>query len=211
MTRPTSHRGFVLLVVLAAAAVLSIIAAFIYSRTENQLMLSVSARGQSLAAARATNAAERTLALLRGFRTTGSAPAGLSTLGPMTSYEEAITNGQVLSFGSANYDLPALDISNGNGAQWCVDLWVLNRGLNINPWLVVEAQGFYGTTNPKPNVGETGFVAPGCTPKGNPRIVSSRITVHLEWPNLTSGGGTGQTVDTTGAGPAGGSGAVGAF
>ena len=211
MTWRRSPRGFVLLVVLAAAAVLSLIAAFIYSRTENQLLLSVSMRGQGLASARATLAAERTLALLRGFRSTSAAPPGVPVLTPMTDYATAITSGQTLPFGSANYDLAGQDLSSGNGAQWCVELWVLNRGLNIPPWLVVESWGFYGGTNPKPSAGETGFNLPGCTPKGNPRMVTSHITVHLEWPNLGGGGGGGGTVDTTGAGPAGGSGAVGAF
>ncbi|MGZ6132645.1 MAG: hypothetical protein ACXWLF_11495 [Myxococcaceae bacterium] len=212
MTTPRrSPRGFVLLVVLAAAAVLSLIAAFIYSRTENQLLLSISMRGQSMASARATLSAERTLALLRGFRTTNAAPPGLTVLLPQTDYATAVTLGQTLPFGSANYDLSGKDIASGNGAQWCVELWVLNRGLNIPPWLVVEAWGFYGTTNPKPSVVETGFNSPGCTPKGTNRIVSSHVTVHLEWPNLGSGGGGATTVDTTGAGPAGGSGAVGAF
>ena len=126
---------------------------------------------------------------------------------PETDYATAVTAGQTLPFGSANYDIGGLDIASGNGAQWCVELWVLNRGLTIPPWLVVEAWGYYGTTNPKPTVVETGFNQPGCTPKGLNRIASSHITVHLEWPNLGGGGGT-TTVDTTGAGPAGGSGAV---
>ena len=204
------RRGFVLLVVLAAAAVLSLIAAFIYSRTENQLLLSISMRGQSMASARATLAAERALAILRGFRTANAPPPGLTVILPMTDYATAVTNGQILPFGSANYDLPGIDISGGNGAQWCTELWVLNRGPGIPPWLVVEAWGFYGTTNPKPTGVETGFNQPGCTPKGPNRIVSSHITVHLEWPNLGGGGGS-TDVDTTGAGPAGGSGAVGAF
>jgi hypothetical protein len=210
------RRGFVLLVVLAAAAVLSLIAAFIYSRTENQLLLSISMRGQSMASARATLAAERTLALLRGFRTANTPPAGLTVIMPKTDYntlgnvDSAVATGQTLPFGSANYDLPGIDVSSGNGAQWCTELWVLNRGPGIPPWLVVEAWGFYGTTNPKPTAVETGFNLPGCTPKGPNRIVSSHITVHLEWPNLGGGGGS-TDVDTTGAGPAGGSGAVGAF
>ncbi|HEX4560633.1 MAG TPA: hypothetical protein VH113_02275, partial [Gemmatimonadales bacterium] len=67
-------RGFVLLIVLVAAAILSVIAAFIYSRTENQLVLSVASRGQSIAAARATLAAERKLAIYRS-----NYPAALTT------------------------------------------------------------------------------------------------------------------------------------
>ena len=63
MTRTRAPQGFVLLVVLAAAAVLSLIAAFIYTRTEDQLILSVAAKGQTVASTRATLAAERKLAM----------------------------------------------------------------------------------------------------------------------------------------------------
>src|SRR5262249_44176013 len=65
MTPTRAPKGFVLLVVLAAAAVLSLIAAFIYTRTEDQLILSVAAQGQTIASTRATLAAERKLALYR--------------------------------------------------------------------------------------------------------------------------------------------------
>jgi hypothetical protein len=179
-----SRRGFILLVVLAAAAVLSLIAAFIYSRTENQLLVSISVRGQSMAAARATLAAERTLAI---FRAPNYAPTSVLALTTHANYADAVTANDIVPYGSANYDLPGLDISSGNGAQWCVEVWRLFRGPGIPPWVVIEAWGFYGTTNPKPTASETGFVTPSCVPKGTNSITSSHITVHLE-ANQGSGG-----------------------
>ncbi|RPH68578.1 MAG: hypothetical protein EHM78_18420 [Myxococcaceae bacterium] len=202
-TRAAPPRGFVLLLVLGAAAVLSLIAAFVYTRTEDQLLLSISARGQSIASARATLAAERTLAV---YRAPFGYPAAVASLGMAKSYEEAQTLGLVIATPAENYNIAGKNLSTGNGAQWCVETWKLDRGPGIAPWTVIEAFGFYGETNPKPVNPGDGFTQPGCTPQGNPRIISSHITLHLEVPP-TVGGST--TTDTQG-GPAGGTGAVGA-
>jgi hypothetical protein len=206
MNTPSQPRGFVLLVVLGAAAVLSLIAAFIYSRTENQLLLSVSARGQSIAAARATLAAERTLAI---YRAPFGYPTAINNLGIFNSYPEAVAAGAggVLWIPAENYGIAGLDISTGNGAQWCVEVWRLNRGVGPPPWTVIEAFGYYGETNPKA-VGTApgqGFTQPGCVPQGNNRLISSHITVHLEVPPTGVSGGS-----DTPAGPGGGTSAVGA-
>jgi hypothetical protein len=140
----------VLLVVLAAAAVLSLIAAFIYSRTEDQLLLSVTSRGQSMAAARATLAAERKLAIYRASYP-GAALGGLT---PVATYDAArgvnppgppqVGDREFTIYDRATY--PALDLSSGGGAQWCTQTWLMNRGTGIPPWTVVEAFGFYGYT-----------------------------------------------------------------
>lgn len=188
-------RGFVLLIVLVAAAVLSLIAAFIYSRTENQLVMSVASRGQSIAAARATLAAERQLAIYRS-----NYPAALTVLTPTTDYATAIANGwtgdrQVQNLDKATW--PALDVSNGGGANWCTETWLMSRGPTVSPWTVVEAFGFYGYTVAPPAVT---FV--NCNPQGNARIVSSRVTLYLETPP-GAGGPTG------GGGPGTGTGAIG--
>jgi hypothetical protein len=197
-----SRRGFILLVVLAAAAVLSLIAAFIYSRTENQLLVSVALRGQSVASTRATLAAERTLAI---FRAPTYAPTTVLNLPTHNTYADAITFNDIVPYGSANYDLPGLDLSSGNGAQWCVEVWRLFRGTGVPPWVVIEAWGFYGGTNPKPTGSETGFVTPGCVAKGNPNISSSHITVHLETNQTTGGGPSPPPCPACGTGTQGGS------
>lgn len=188
-------RGFVLLIVLVAAAVLSLIAAFIYSRTENQLVLSVASRGQSIAAARATLAAERQLAIYRA-----NYPPALTVLTPTTSYATAIANGwtgdrQLQNLVKLNW--PLLDVSNGGGANWCTESWLMSRGPGVPPWTVVEAFGFYGYTVEPPGVG---FV--NCNPQGNNRIVSSRVTLYLETPPGAGGA-------PPGGGPGAGTGAVG--
>jgi hypothetical protein len=182
MNRPSSSRGFVLLVVLAAAAVLSLIAAFIYSRTEDQLMLSITTRGQSLAAARATLAAERKLAIYRA----NYPITALNALNPVASYAVALTLPQQVGDREfANYDkatYPGLEVSNGGGAQWCVQTWKMDRGTGIAPWTVIEAFGFYGYTV---QVAGQDFV--DCTPQGNPQITWSHVTVFLETPASSSG------------------------
>jgi hypothetical protein len=190
-----ASRGFVLLIVLVAAAVLSLIAAFIYSRTENQLLLSVASRGQSIAAARATLAAERQLAIYRA-----NYPPALTTLTPTTDYATAIANGwtgdrQIQNNAKLNW--PALDVSNGGGANWCTESWLMSRGPGVPPWTVVEAFGFYGYTVEPPAVQ---FV--NCVAQGNARIVFSRVTLYLETP---PGAGTAGP----GGGPGAGTGAVG--
>ncbi|HZX42148.1 MAG TPA: hypothetical protein VFE93_09940 [Myxococcaceae bacterium] len=195
MKRTQAPRGFVLLVVLAAAAVLSLIAAFIYSRTENQLLLSVASRGQSMAAARATLAAERKLAIYRA-----DYPGGLTALTPALNYATAVTNGWTGNREFQNLDKatwPALDVSSGGGANWCTESWLMDRGPGIPPWTVVEAFGFYGYT-----VQTAGVDFVNCVPQGNPRIVWSHVTVYLETP---PGAGSAPP----GGGPAAGTGAVG--
>jgi len=191
-----ASRGFVLLIVLVAATVLSLIAAFVYTRTENQLVLSVASRGQSIAAARATLAAERQLAIYRA-----NYPPSLTALTPTTDYATAIANGwtgdrQVQNLTLATW--PLLNISSGGGANWCTESWLMSRGPGVPPWTVVEAFGFYGYTAEPPSVD---FV--DCNPQGNNRIVSSRVTLFLETPpspGTSGGGGPG-----TGAGAVGGS------
>ena len=188
-------RGFVLLIVLVAAAILSLIAAFIYSRTEDQLVLSVAARGQSIAAARATLAAERKLAIYRV-----AYPPALTTLTPTTGYQAAITAGmtgdrELQNLSKAAY--PARDVSNEGGAHWCTESWLMSRGPGIPPWTVVEAFGFYGYTQEPPSAD---FV--NCNPQGNPRIVFSHVTMYLETP---PGAGSAPP----GGGPGAGTGAVG--
>ena len=170
-----ASRGFVLLIVLVAATVLSLIAAFIYTRTENQLVLSVASRGQSIAAARATLAAERQLAIYRA-----NYPVGLGTRTATTDYATAIANGwtgdrQLQNLTKLTW--PALDVSTGGGANWCTQSWLMNRGPGVPPWTVVEAFGFYGYTVEPPAVD---FV--NCVPQGNNRIISSRVTLYLETP-----------------------------
>ena len=190
-----ASRGFVLLIVLVAAAVLSLIAAFIYSRTENQLVLSVASRGQSIAAARATLAAERQLAIYRA-----NYPAALTVLTATTDYATAIANGwtgdrQVQNLVKVNW--PLLDVSNGGGANWCTESWLMSRGPGVPPWTVVEAFGFYGYTVEPPGVD---FV--NCNAQGNNRMVFSRVTLYLETPpgagGATGGGGPGSGTGTVG-------------
>src|SRR5262249_58038160 len=122
--------------------------------------------------------------------------------------EAVSTANAVLWTPAENYGIPGLDISNGNGAQWCVEVWRLNRGATVPPWTVIEAFGYYGETSPKA-VGTLppgqGFVQPGCQFQGNNRMIYSHITVHLEAPPTTGSGGTNAP-----AGPAGGTSAVGA-
>jgi len=188
-------RGFVLLIVLVAATVLSLIAAFIYNRTENQLVMSVASRGQSVASARATLAAERQLAIYKY-----NYPPALTTLTPTTDYATAIANGwtsdrQVQNLVKATWS--ALDVSDGGGANWCTESWLMSRGPGVPPWTVVEAFGFYGYTAEPPAVG---FI--NCVPQGNSRIVSSHVTLFLETPP-GPGGAPG------GGGPGSGTGAQG--
>lgn len=170
-----ASRGFVLLIVLVAATVLSLIAAFIYNRTENQLTMSVATRGQSVAAGRATLAAERQYAIYKI-----NPPPGLTLLTPTTDYATALTNGWVGDLQIQNLTLaawPALDVSTGGGANWCTQSWMMNRGPLVAPWIVVEAFGFYGYTAEPPAVA---FI--NCVPQGNTRMVSSHVTLYLETP-----------------------------
>jgi hypothetical protein len=175
-------RGFVLLIVLVAATLLSLIAAFIYTRTENQLVMSVASRGQSVAAARATLAAERQFAIYKI-----NPPGPVTALTPTSDYPTALANGWVADLQIQNLTLaawPLLDVSNGGGANWCTHSWMLNRGPSVQPWIVIEAFGFYGYTVEPPAVT---FV--NCVPQGNTRMVSSHVTLYLETPPNPNGTG----------------------
>jgi len=183
MTRRRPPRGFVLLVILAAVAVLSLIAAFIYSQTEDQLLLSVAAKGQSLAASRATLAAQRTLAIYRANYPT----AAINALLPQPTYQAAITAGQTLSQVAPTPPVPSdrsLDLVAGGGAQWCIEVWRMNRGV-LPPWTVVEAFGYYGYTGTTP----PDFVNCIAQP-ANSGVFSSHVTLYLDAtnPGVTGGG-----------------------
>ncbi|HTS82840.1 MAG TPA: hypothetical protein VMH40_19745 [Myxococcaceae bacterium] len=185
MNRPLPRRGFVLLVILAAIAVLAMIAAFIYSETEDQLLLSVAARGQSLAASRATLAAQRMLAVYRANYPTGA----INALLPQVDYPTAVATGQALTQIAPTPPIPndrAVDLVNGGGAQWCVQVWRMNRG-PLPAWTVIESFGFYGYTSGIP----TDFI--NCVPQTGPNatVFSSHVTVYLDAtnPGVTGGGG----------------------
>ena len=195
MTRTRAPQGFVLLVVLAAAAVLSLIAAFIYTRTEDQLILSVAAKGQTVASTRATLAAERKLAMYRA----NYPSALLNPLAAVPNYAQAQNPlpplpavPQIADRELADYEAVALPAD--GGANWCVETWKMSRGTGVQPWTVIEAYGFYGTS-------PGGFN--GCVPQGNDQIVTSHVTVFLETPATT-----GSSTNNPG-GPAGGTGTVG--
>ncbi|HUM09507.1 MAG TPA: hypothetical protein VLT82_01005 [Myxococcaceae bacterium] len=183
MKRPSPPRGFVLLVILAAVAVLALIAAFIYSQTEDQLLLSVAARGQSLAASRATLAAQRTLAIYRSNYPTGA----INALVPQATYQAAIAAAQTLSQVAPTPPIPGdrtVDLVAGGGAQWCIEVWRMNRG-PLSPWTVIEAFGYYGYTGGAP----PDFV--NCIPQpANSGVFSSHVTVYLDAtnPGVTGGG-----------------------
>jgi hypothetical protein len=151
----------------------------------------VASRGQ-IASSRAT------LAAGEAGHLPGHLPAGLTVLTPTTDYATAIANGWTADRELQNLDKftwPALEVNNGGGANWCTQTWLMSRGPGVPPWTVVEAFGFYGYT-----VGLVDFV--NCVPQGNPRMVSSRVTLYLETP---PGAGSAPP----GGGPAAGTGAVG--
>lgn len=181
--KPSPARGFVLLVILAAVAVLALIAAFIYTQTEDQLLLSVASRGQSIAASRATLAAQRTLAIYRA----NYPGAAINALLPQATYQAAVLAGQTLSQVAATPPLPAdrtVDLVAGGGAQWCIEVWRMNRGV-LPPWTVVEAFGYYGYTG----AALPQFVNCIAQP-ANSGIFSSQVTVYLDAtnPGVTGGG-----------------------
>lgn len=194
-------RGYVLLIVLAAVAVLSVVAAFVHAETENQLVLTTSLKGQSVASSRATLAAEAYLAQYKSNYPSNT----INLLPTFNSYAAAIAAGPGAILPDALRDYSpgsgapalALDLSAGGGLQWCVDVWRLNRGLNVQPWTVIEAFGYYGNRPPLSAVGTCTGVA------ALPSVLVSQVEVQLESATVPG--------NSTGPGPGGGSGAAGGF
>lgn len=194
-----ARRGYVLLIVLAAVAVLSVVAAFVHSQTENQLVLTSALKGQSVAASRATLAAEAYLAQYKA-----NYPAGTINLLPsFSSYLDAVDAGVGSTLPDALVDysptfgnppLP-LDLSAGGGAQWCVDVWRLYRGANVAPWTVLEVFGYYGFRQSGTLTTCTGLANAGT-------VVVSQLEVQLE--QATTSGGGGSSCPACGTGSAGG-------
>jgi hypothetical protein len=193
-------RGFVLLIVLAAVAVLSVVAAFVHSETENQLVMTAALKGQSLASSRATLAAEAYLAQYKSNYPQNT----ISLLPTFDSYTDAVDGGAGATLPDALTDYsptvgnPALplDLSSGGGVQWCVDVWRLNRGLNVQPWTVLEVFGYYGY---RQNAGLT-----TCTQvAAAPGVVVSQVEVQLEQATVAG--------NSTGPGPGAGSGSAGGY
>ncbi|HMK71787.1 MAG TPA: hypothetical protein VK454_00530 [Myxococcaceae bacterium] len=199
--RPSSPpRGYVLLIVLAAVAVLSVVAAFVHSQTENQLIMTTALKGQSVAASRATLAANAYLAQYK----VNYPQASLSLLPTFASYTDAVDAGvgatlpDAMTDYSPTYGNPALplELSAGGGVQWCVDVWRLNRGLNVPPWTVLEVFGFYGYRR-------SGAVTT-CQGMANAGVVVSQVEVQIEQATVNSGA-------PGSPGPGGGTGAAGGF
>jgi hypothetical protein len=200
MTRRPPPRGYVLLIVLAAVAVLSVVAAFVHSQSEAQLVMSSMLRGQSLASTRATLAAEDYLAQYKANYPTNT----LALLPSFDSYADAVDGGSGSTLPDALTDYSpgvgtpslTLDLNSGGGLQWCVDVWRLNRGLNVQPWTVIEAFGYYGY---RPD-GTTST----CVGVANiPGVVVSQVEVQIEAATVAG--------NSTGPGPGAGSGAAGGF
>jgi hypothetical protein len=203
MNTPTpvrAERGYVLLIVLAAVAVLSVVAAFVHTETESQLVMTAALKGQAVASSRATLAAEAYLAQYKSNYPTNT----LALLPSFDSYADAIDAGagstlpDALTDYSPGLGSPALatDLTGGGGVQWCVDVWKLNRGLNVQPWTVLEVFGYYGY---RTNAGLTSCLQVA----GAPGMVVSQVEVQIESATLPG--------NTTGPGPGAGSGAAGGF
>jgi hypothetical protein len=211
MTRRNSVRpqgGYVLLIVLAAVAVLSVVAAFVHSESEAQLVMTSMLKGQSLASSRATLAAEAYIAQYKANYPSST----LSLLPTFDSYTDAVDGGSGSTLPDALVDYtpglgvgPApltaaglpLDLVSGGGIQYCVDVWRLNRGLNVQPWTVLEVFGYYGYNS-------TVSPASTClTVAAVPGVVVSQVEVQIE-PATIAG-------NSTGPGPGAGSGAAGGF
>ena len=201
MTPPTPQRGYVLLIVLAAVAVLSVVAAFVHAETENQLVLTSALKSQSIATSRATLAAEAYLAKYQANYPSST----LSLLPTFDSYADAIDAGvgstlpDALTDYSPTYGNPALtlDLTAGGGAQYCVDVWLLNRGANIAPWTVLEVFGYYGYRQSAAQTSCLGLANSGT-------VVVSQLEVQIE-EDTTPGGSVG------GPGPGGGTGSAGGY
>src|SRR5262249_11387109 len=139
---------------------------------------------------------ERKLAIYRA-----AYPGGLTIVTPAATYDSAADAGFVADREIQNLDKttwPALELSNGGGANWCTETWLMDRGPGGPPWTGVVAVGFYGYTVPS---GGLGFEH--CNPVGNSRIVSSRVTVYLETP--PGPGGAAPPCPACGTGTVGGS------
>jgi hypothetical protein len=193
-------RGYVLLIVLAAVAVLSVVAAFVHTETESQLVLTTSLKAQSVASSRATLGAEAYLAQYKA----NYPQATIGLLPSFDSYAAAIAAGvgstlpDALTDYSPTYGNPALpiELSAGGGVQWCVDVWRLNRGLNVQPWTVLEVFGYYGY--------RTSAATTTCLQVANtPGVIVSQLEVQIETPTVAG--------NSTGPGPGAGSGAAGGF
>jgi len=199
MRAPSQQRGYVLLIVLAAVAVLSVVAAFVHSETENQLVLTSALKGQSVAAARATLAAQAYLAQYKA-----NYPASTINLLPsFSSYTDAVDAGagamlpDALTDYSPTYGNPALplDLAAGGGAQWCVDIWRLSRGPNVAPWTVIEAFGYYGYR-------QSGTLTTCSALANSGTVAVSQLEVQLE--EATTPGGSGSSCPACGSGASGG-------
>ena len=202
MTAPSPRpaRGYVLLIVLAAVAVLSVVAAFVHTETESQLVMSAALKGQAVASSRATLAAEAYLAQYKANYPTNT----INLLPTFDTYADAVDAGagstlpDALTDYSPTYGTPSLtlDLSSGGGVQWCVDVWRLNRGLNVQPWTVLEVFGYYGyRQSPTLTTCQQVASAPG--------MVVSQVEVQLEQATVAG--------NSTGPGPGAGSGAAGGF
>ena len=199
MKQAPAARGYVLLIVLAAVAVLSVVAAFVHSETENQLVLTAALKGQSIAASRATLAAESYLAQYKA-----NYPATtISLLPSFDSYADAVDGGAGATLPDALTDYsptlgnPALnlELKTGGGVQYCVDVWRLNRGTNVSPWTVLEVFGYYGFRSDATLTSCLGVANSGT-------VLVSQLEVQIE--EATTGGGSGAACPACGSGSAGG-------
>jgi hypothetical protein len=202
MTRSSSAalaRGYVLLIVLAAVAVLSVVAAFVHSETENQLVMTAALKGQSVASSRATLAAEDYLAQYKANYPSNT----INLLPTFDSYADAADGGLgstlndvITDYSPSSGTHPlALDLSAGGGIQYCVDIWRLNRGLNVQPWTVIESFGYYGYSSGSPSTCLGLAALPG--------VLVSQVEVQIEQATVAG--------NSTGPGPGAGSGAAGGF
>lgn len=199
-TSARAARGYILLIVLAAVAVLSVVAAFVHTQTESQLVMTAALKGQAVAASRATLAAEAYLALYKA----NYPNASLALLPSFDNYADAMAGGagstllDALTDYSPGLGSPPLatDLSGGGGIQWCVDVWKLNRGLNVQAWTVLEVFGYYGY--------RTDNTLTTCVQVANsPGMIVSQVEVQIEQPTVAG--------NSTGPGPGAGSGASGGF
>jgi hypothetical protein len=202
MSAARAERGYVLLIVLAAVAVLSVLAAFVHTQTENQLVMTTALKGQSVAASRATLAANAYLAQYKVNY--NNIQASVSLLPTFASYTDAVAGGALATLPDAltdyspSYGTPSLnlELNEGGGAQWCVDVWRLNRGFSVQPWTVFEVFGYYGYRR-------TGTIT-SCQDLANAGVVVSQVEVQIEQPTPNSGA-------PGSPGPAGGTGSSGGF
>jgi len=199
MTSLRPQRGYVLLIVLAAVAVLSVVAAFVHSETESQLVLTSALKGQSVAAARATLAAQAYLAQYKANYPSST----INLLPSFSSYAAAVAAGagamlpDALTDYSPTFGNPALnlELSAGGGAQWCVDIWRLDRGPNVAPWTVIEAFGYYGFR-------QNGALTTCSTLANSGTVAVSQLEVQLE--QAQTSGGSGSSCPACGSGASGG-------